>query len=249
MFHVKRMLLSMPGFNSHYKSRRKKYEAEIGFWRNELKEYIKWYSGEKMLYETLCPTEQQKVKMSSLKDSAIRTWLELHQKPKYLHDLGLTPEAFSGERILDIGAGPMPSALCFTNCHVHCLDPLYDAYLEAGFPLDCYNNASFVRGYSENIPVKDDFFDAVISVNAIDHVDDLGKTACEIQRVLKEGGKLAMHVHYHRSTTTEPIEITDQIMGEAFGWCKGLEKLGESKSKLGHTLDSDSGIYALWRNF
>jgi ubiquinone/menaquinone biosynthesis C-methylase UbiE len=234
---------------SHLGRNQEKYDAETAFWRREVKEYIDWYAGKKVLYETACPAEHQMVKAGSMKDSAILTWLEMHQKPKYLHDLKLAPGAFSGEKILDLGAGPMPSALCFNNCLVYCLDPLYHKYLEAGFPLHYYDNARFIHGFSEEIPVEDFFFDAVISVNALDHVDDLDKTAQEIRRVLKKGGKLAMHLHYHKSTRTEPIEITDGIIVGLFGWCEGLKKLGEARSKLGHTLDADGGVYALWKNF
>ena len=35
------------------------------------------------------------------------------------------------------------------------------------------------------MPFEDGFFDAVISVNAIDHVNDFAETAKEIKRVLK----------------------------------------------------------------
>lgn len=227
-----------------------KQDAEISFWITELQNYMKWYSGESgELYGVKPPNEWDKVKAKSLKDSAILTWFNLHQKPKYLHDLGLPPDAFNGERVLDIGSGPFPSALSFEGCTLYCLDPLHHKYLEAGFPMHYYDNVRFLHAFSEDIPIEDGFFDAVISVNAIDHVDNLLRTSNEISRVLKVGGKLAMHVHYHKPTVSEPLEIDDQIFRESFSWCTGLVKVGESKRKFGYELISPDENYALWKNF
>lgn len=203
----------------------------------------------KELYGIASPQENQKIKSIDLKQSAILTWFTLHQKPKYLHDLELGPEAFSGMRLLDIGAGPIPSALCFDNCDLYCLDPLYHRYLEIGFPIHCYGNVKFVHAFSEDIPIENNFFDAVISVNAIDHVDDLYKTSQEIKRVLREDGKFAMHVHYHPPAKTEPLEINDEMFEDVFSWCKGLSKVKVSQYKMGHTLDNERESYVLWKNF
>ena len=75
-------------------------------------------------------------------------------------------------KVLDVGSGPFPSALCFQGCDIYNLDPLMDKYIAAGYPLHCYESrARFVQAKAEAIPFEDGFFDAVISVNAIDHVD------------------------------------------------------------------------------
>ncbi len=227
-----------------------KYDVEAGFWRNELKVYVDWYSGKiPSLYDTGSPRDDQKVMATNQKDSAVLTWLNLHQKVKYLRDLELGPDAFSGLTVLDVGAGPLPSGLCFQNCRLYCLDPLYHKYLEIGFPLHYYGNVRFIHAHSENIPIDDNFFDAVISVNAIDHVDDLLKTSNEIKRTLKKGGRFAMHVHYHRSTAAEPLQVSDQSFLEAFGWCDGIRKVKSSTKKMGHALTTEGEIYTLWKNF
>jgi len=233
--------------NSFFKD---KYDAEANFWCSEIKRYIKWYNGEiKKLNGTKSPSKNQKIKVGNLRDNAILTWFNLHQKPKYLIDLDLKKGVFSGKKILDLGAGPMPSGLVFNGCDLYCLDPLYHKYLEIGFPIQYYDNVKFIKGYSEQIPAKNNFFDAVITVNAIDHVNNLKKTAKEIKRVLKKGGLLAMHIHYHPSTKTEPLEINDAIIKKDFNWCKGLKKVKESKSKFGFTIRKNDETYVLWRNF
>jgi len=227
-----------------------KYDMEIHFWRQELTKYINWYEGKlPKLYETQMPEEAQKVHSFTCKDSAILTWFELHQKPKYLADLQLSAKTFKGATILDIGSGPMPSGETFEECNLYCLDPLLQAYLLAGYPIHCYrNNTRFVQAHSENIPFSNAFFDAIISVNAIDHVDDIYQTAKEIERVLKPDGLLRMHVHYHKPTPTEPLELSDDVMCRAFGWCANFRKLHTSDRKFSAQANSGES-YNLWSNF
>ena len=89
--------------------------------------------------------------------------------------------------------------------------------------------------------------DAVISVNAIDHVDDIVKTAAEIRRVLKPGGEVAMQVHYHKSTKTEPVELNDARFQALFGWVEGLRKVNEKPAKWGNR-ESPGELVAVWDN-
>lgn len=230
---------------------RTKYVAEINFWKQTLKDYVKWYKGElQELYMEKSPDENEKVKLANLEYSAILTWQFSHQQVKYLEDLKLSDDSFEGGKLLDVGSGPHPSALCFKNCEVYCLDPLLPLYMEAGFPIHVYDSrARFVYGFSEKMPFEDSFFDSVISVNALDHVDDFPVTANEIRRVLKPGGKIRLHLHFHNKTVTEPLELNDSIVKEAFRWCEGFRKIDESKSKRGYLLLKENEIYTLWSNF
>ena len=227
-----------------------KYSAELYFWKNEIKNYLKWFRGEEILYKTNPPTPDQIVKTSKEEHSAILTWFELHQKLKYIQDLKLSKDCFKGMKLLDVGSGPFPNSLIFEACEVYNMDPLISNYTELGYPISQYDSrATFIEGFSESIPMEDHFFDAVISVNAIDHVDDFEKTAQEINRVLKPGGLFRMHVHYHEPLLTEPVQITDDRFQSAFSWVKNLTKISESQSKTGYTLASDSEKYVLWSNF
>lgn len=226
-----------------------KYHAELEFWKNELLVYQKWYDNKiAMHYGEPAPKDEDKVKMYSHKDSAILTWFKIHQQTKYIEDLSLEKNEFSRMKILDVGSGPFPSALAFEGCELYCIDPLIPCYIKVGFPIHYYDNVKFICGFSEDIPIEDDFFDAVISVNAIDHVDDLFKTSLEIKRVLKPNGKLRMHIHYHKKTQTEPIELNDEVVKSAFGWCINFRKIKESKAKRGTILDSEDESYTLWSN-
>lgn len=227
-----------------------KYGSELDFWRKEIHNYVEWYKGEKILYDTKPPLFDQKIRAYTEEHSAILTWFELHQKPKYIQDLRLTADRFKSMRLLDIGSGPFPNSLVFNDCEVYSLDPLIAKYIEIGYPLFHYESrAKFIKGFSEYIPIEDDFFDAVISVNAIDHVDDFEKTAIEIERVLKPGGLLRMHVHYHKPTIEEPLEINDMRFMSAYSWVDNLIKIFESQTKTGYSLVNEKEKYVVWSNF
>ncbi|MBS4066444.1 MAG: class I SAM-dependent methyltransferase [Chitinophagaceae bacterium] len=225
-----------------------KNEAELNFWRKTLIELIGWYKGEKVLYNTKCPDDCEKITGFPIEHNAILTWHKLHQEPKYLSDLSLTESAFAGMNLLDIGAGPIPSATIFKDTYLYSLDHLMGNYLEIGYPFHYYENTRFVHAKSEAMPFTDGYIDAVISVNAIDHVDDFIATANEIRRILKPGGLFRMHVHYHKKTVCEPIELNDGFFSEAYSWLPGLHKISEREAKFGSKAKPGE-LYALWSNF
>jgi len=228
---------------------KEKQNAEVRFWEKEIKRYLQWFNGEiKELYGHPSPGSN-KIIAATPEISAIQTFFEIHQKTKYLNDLLLPEQFFSGMKLLDIGSGPFPSALCFKNCEVYALDPLFDRYIGAGFPIHCYESrAKFVRAKAESIPFNDGFFDAVISVNAIDHVDDFEKTALEIRRVLKSEGKFRMHVHYHSKTTAEPLELNDEVFLKNYSWVADIKRIHESNKKLGTALTDPNEKFVVWGN-
>jgi len=220
--------------------------AEITFWRKEIRNYVKWYLREiGEHYETPSPHEYEKIDVGILEHNAILTWLVCHQQKKYLQNLALTRDVFKGMKVLDVGSGPMPSATVFTGAEVYCLDPLFPDYMQAQFPFH-YSSARFICGRSESIPCQNDFFDAIISINALDHVDNFMQTAKEIERVLKPNGKVRLYLHYHKKTITEPIELNDEIIQSNFMFCN-IAKVSETK--IENALQDDTERYVLWSNF
>ena len=85
---------------------------------------------------------------------------------------------------------------------------------------------TYVKGRAEDMPFEDGVFDAIISVNAIDHVDDIGQSAREISRVLAPGGIVRLEAHYHRPSKLEPHSLSDDTMIRYFGHL-GVRKVGE----------------------
>ena len=89
-------------------------------------EYEKWYRGEiDSLYGEIPPSDFDKINIGNIRENAILTWANVHQKKKYLRELELNKDVFSLQKILDIGSGGIPSALVFEQCEIYCLDPLF----------------------------------------------------------------------------------------------------------------------------
>jgi ubiquinone/menaquinone biosynthesis C-methylase UbiE len=228
-----------------------KYSAEASFWRMEIAEYVVWYSGEATLYGVAPPNLDQKITGLGQPLDAIETWLNLHQLPKYPSNLFLRPDALIGLRVLDIGCGPFPGLRAFSDCATRVgVDPLVATYEEIGFPLGRWSHGYiYCQTRAESLPFPSRSFDAVLSCNAIDHVDDFAMVAKEVQRVLKPGGKLCMQVHYHRRTITEPLELNDQTFVAHYGWVRGLHKAKDADSTNNEATVAGPGErYVVWSN-
>ena len=165
--------------------------------------------------------------------------------PKYLKYLDLHPSAFDDMVVLDVGSGPIMSGDCFYNSHMIGLDPLNEVYGAIGFPI--YRPRQDT-GFAEKMPYPDDFFDVVISVNAIDHVDDIDLVSKEIQRVLKPDGLMRMQIHYHPATVTEPLSFTDKYLKRVFSWDPKFKPISRSHKIMGYSCPP-SEQYVLWSNF
>jgi ubiquinone/menaquinone biosynthesis C-methylase UbiE len=200
-----------------YRSR-KKYEAELAYWRDELEHLKAWFQdGTQDWWGIRAPDQRQRVNVSEL--WVVNAVMTMHTlRPSYTEELLLERDHFRGKRVLEVGSGPLAPILQFTECIRHCIDPLVNVYMDAGWPLFEYN-AKFVNCGGESLPYPSEYFDAVISVNALDHVDDFERVALEMQRVLKRGGGVYFEVEYHAPTVTEPITLTDARVTQAFPDC------------------------------
>ena len=116
-----------------------------------------------------------------------------------------------------------------------------------------------VIGVGEELPFKDNSFDAVLSLNALEHVKDPFRASSEISRVLKNNGELYCVVphlqpvhgypdHYYNMTSrglgnlfSSDLKITEQkVISSGLpiytltwilnSWANGLE--GEAKNKF-----------------
>jgi len=204
-----------------------KHDSELAWWERELRHYVAWFNGERALYGVSPPQPHEKRLGESVESSACLTHLAktLHRYPERLK---IQPDHFAGKKILDLGCGPLPYSTAFEDCVVIGLDPLVKRYEEAGFPLAEYSDAiTFVAGVAEEMPFPSRSFDALISVNSIDHVDDFMRTAREIRRVLKKDGIIRMEVRHHAPTELEPVALTDEVI-LAHLCDLGIEKVSDS---------------------
>ena len=206
---------------------RKQFE-ELEFWREQIRSsYVQWYEGKiPHRYGVPAPSKQERVTRHGPVENAVRTWAAADIN-KYLGHLLVPDDHFADKKLLDVGCGPIPYALAFIDCLIWGLDPLVQHYRQMGFPLDRYSDRlTYLCGAVESIPVRDSFFDAVIAVNSIDHVDDFNAAAQEISRVLKPRGVLRLEVHYHPPTTAEPWQLDDGAVLKHLG-SLGIEKVHE----------------------
>lgn len=132
--------------------------------------------------------------------------------PRYRDDLYLNESSFIGKRVLDLGCGPHGGLIGFIDCEKHGVDHLIEEYKKLGYPLDKHN-INYIDSKSEKIPFDDSYFDVVISVNSLDHVDDVEQTFCEISRVLKPKGDFFGQFMFHDVPfLCEPICLNHEVI-------------------------------------
>jgi ubiquinone/menaquinone biosynthesis C-methylase UbiE len=129
----------------------------------------------------------------------------------YTTHFGLGREFYKNKKILDIGCGPRGSLEWATEARLRVgLDPLADAYRNLGTERHAME---YVACGAERIPFPDGAFEAVCSLNSLDHVDDLDRVIPEIVRVITPGGDFLLLTDIHRQPTTlEPSAFSWEIV-------------------------------------
>ena len=219
---------------------------ELFFWSKFVKRCVRWYGGAEDRGLGELPAPEMRETAYSLTENAIRTQYNLCGE-RYLRHRRVPPDHFRGKKVLDVGCGPFPQVAVFTECEVYGVDQLVGEYGKLGFPIEAWSERMhYIEAGAEAIPVEDGFFDAVVSVNAIDHVDDFPAVAKEITRVLKPGGILRFETHYHPPTWEEPWELGDEAILDNYGHLN-VRKLCE-RPYVEATGKSQRGTVALWSN-
>lgn len=214
---------------------KRKYEAEIHYWLDELQKLKKWFlDGTVDWWGIKPPAPSQRLDVSPL--WVVNAIMTMHaMRPSYHEELKLERSHFAGKRVLEIGNGPLAPILQFDNCERHGVDPLNNLYMRAGWPLFAYD-AKFIAQGGEQLPYPDAYFDAVISVNALDHVDDFDKVASEMQRVVRRDGEIRFEVEYHAATVTEPLQLDDDKVRRAFHACDSQIVCSRTGREMYHEL-------------
>ncbi|RZU98800.1 bifunctional 2-polyprenyl-6-hydroxyphenol methylase/3-demethylubiquinol 3-O-methyltransferase UbiG [Spiribacter vilamensis] len=99
---------------------------------------------------------------------------------------------WADQTVLDLGCagGFMAEALADRGARVTGIDPATEA-IEAARAHARENNRSidYDVGVGESLPYSDGRYDAVVCVDVLEHVQDLGQVLAEVYRVLKPGGR------------------------------------------------------------
>lgn len=105
-------------------------------------------------------------------------------------------------KVLDVGGGTGHAFNTFFNypesIDYYLLDPnlrlLHDQFIRLYPKLNRLKMGHIIAN-AEYLPIKDEVFDVVINLSAIDHFDDYKKFIGEAYRVLKKGGKFLVTSH------------------------------------------------------
>ncbi|HEX9635925.1 MAG TPA: class I SAM-dependent methyltransferase [Acidobacteriota bacterium] len=102
-------------------------------------------------------------------------------------------------RVLDLGCGGCGILLALEQGELVGVDPLMDRYLEK-FPfLAARSDIRWVQAAAEELELQERF-DVIFSINALDHVYDPARVACQIERLLRPGGHLVLTMNCHNHT-------------------------------------------------
>jgi ubiquinone/menaquinone biosynthesis C-methylase UbiE len=111
--------------------------------------------------------------------------------PDVVEQRRLTRQALAvraGERVLDIGSGPglLAAELADEGAEVLGVDPSESMLAMARRR----GTARFERGDALSLPVADDSFDAAVSTQVLEYVEDVAGALHEAHRALRPGGRL-----------------------------------------------------------
>jgi ubiquinone/menaquinone biosynthesis C-methylase UbiE len=131
-----------------------------------------------------------------------------------MESLFLDESSFTGMRVLDVGCGPHGGLMLFKDCERYGVDHLINGYLSIGYPLQDHG-ITYIDCKAEDMPFAEGFFDMVVCINALDHVDNLELTVKEISRILRMGGRFLGQFNFHKvPARTEPICLTHGKLAE-----------------------------------
>jgi SAM-dependent methyltransferase len=194
-----------------------KYQAELNYWWGHAHDtWLPWYRGElPQVHEYPAPKPHEKVKRYAAEwVNAVETYSQASM-PYYPGRLRLDASASYG-RMADIGSGPMGFVRAFPNAERWEIDPLMNEYDLIGYPVRDHGTVCLAAAIERLWMIPSNFFDTIVSVNAIDHVDDFEAAAAEIQRVAKPTALIRFESAYHPPSVTEPNELTAERVRKAF---------------------------------
>ena len=149
-------------------------------------------------------------------------------------------------KVLDVGGGTGHTHCSFfqfpESVDYYLLDPnirlLHDQLIRF-YPKLTYLPMGHIIGNAESLPIKDNSFDVVLSISAIDHLNDHQKFISEAHRVLKNNGVILISSHLDLpASKNDKTQNKTKIFSSSF-WERISRFLYYRKHKVGdddHTL-------------
>jgi len=150
------------------------------------------------------------------KDNKIKV-LEYWMKYRYLNKINKICNIQNNHKVLDVGCG-ISTILHFIKGERYGIDPLADEYQKIyKYP----GEINVQKGFSENLPFVDEYFDYVFCSNALDHVLHPSRALDEIRRTLKPNGYFVLTIEIfeeevHRDPA-HPHSVTKKRINELLG--------------------------------
>ncbi|MEJ6398527.1 bifunctional 2-polyprenyl-6-hydroxyphenol methylase/3-demethylubiquinol 3-O-methyltransferase UbiG [Yoonia sp. 208BN28-4] len=124
---------------------------------------------------------------------------------------------WNGKQVLDLGCagGFMAEALDERGAEVTGIDPAEEAIAAArAHAAQGGRSISYDTGVGEALPYDDARFDAVVCVDVLEHVSDLGQVVQEVARVLKPGGMFLFDtINRNPLASFVTITMAEDVMG------------------------------------
>lgn len=145
------------------------------------------------------------------------------------------------QKVLDVGGGTGHTYASFfqypESVDYYLLDPnlrlLHDQFIRI-YPKLTYLQMKHIIAKAEHLPIKDNTFDMVISISAIDHLEDYKAFLKEAYRVLKPNGKLLVSSHLDIAPSIEDTTGTSSKLFSSSLWERIARYLYYRKYAVAH---------------
>ena len=160
--------------------------------------------------------EYQKALVKWLRNNQSKV-LEYWEKYRYLDEINAICEIKNDTKVLDVGCG-ISTVLHFIDGERYGIDPLADKYKQVySYP----EGIDIRKGFGEEIPFPNEYFDIVFCSSALDHVTDPQKTIGETRRVLKPGGYFVLSVEIFEENTVSNHSLHSLVKGDVYSLLEG----------------------------
>ena len=99
-----------------------------------------------------------------------------------------------------------------------------------------FHNVTFRKSYIEDLPFRDDRFDAVISNGVINLSAEKDRVFSEAARVLKSGGRLAVSDIISEEQLPDSIKSNEDLWAACIGGAMQIERYAETIEEAGFTV-------------
>lgn len=124
-------------------------------------------------------------------------------------------DSFCRDKIVaDFGCGPRGSLTWLQSAKLKIgIDVLIPEYLKHFASSMRKHDTMYLTSTETHIPLPDNSIDILFSINALDHVQNLGIISRELRRILKPGGELIGSFNLnHPKTKAEPQSLSEDML-------------------------------------